>query len=187
MTHHIQWNVTRLRTLTHHIQWNVARLRTLTHHILRDVARLRTLTHHIQWNVARLRTLTHHILRDVARLRTLTHHIQRNVDCLRTLTHHIQRNVACLRTSTHYFGFRKASPHHKSSIFHVIEHYPARRDACYDWRNSRSDKKEGARQDCRHLGIVSLYPEQKEGEKLAGMKKQLYLCSVKNDSLVSLS
>jgi hypothetical protein len=37
------------------------------------------------------------------------------------------------------------------------------------------------------LGIVSLYPEQKEGEKLAGMKKQLYLCSVKNDSLVSLS
>ena len=155
MTHHIQWNVTRLRTLTHHIQWNVARLRTLTHHILRDVARLRTLTHHIQWNVARLRTLTHHILRD----------------------------VACLRTSTHYFGFRKASLLHKSSIFHVIEHYPARRDACYDWRNSRSDKKEGGRRDCRHLGTVSLYLEQKEGIKIAGMNNQLYLCSVKSDSL----
>ena len=47
--------------------------------------------------------------------------------------------------------------------------------------------KEGGRHNCRHLIIVSLYPEQKEEKKLAGMKKQVYLCSVKNDSLVSLS
>jgi hypothetical protein len=47
--------------------------------------------------------------------------------------------------------------------------------------------KEGGRRDCRHLGIVSSYLEQKEEKNLAGMKKQLYLCSVKNDSLVSLS
>ena len=48
-------------------------------------------------------------------------------------------------------------------------------------------KKEGARQDCRHLGIVSLYPEQKEEKKLVETKNQPYLCSVKKDSLVSFS